>query len=449
MPASCVTVQIGQCGTQLGACVLDRLNAEARHEADAQYFFRQGKSGERVARAVLVDTEPRVVGEVEGGDSDSNRWVYGAANRVLCDAGLRGCANNWAKGFSSEKEGVNRAADVVRREMERSDRVDALLSFAAGAGGTGSGLGCAFHSCFSGDNPKIRPLHCVVLPDRQGDVAVGSYNATLTLNHLSKDAKRRGGGLCLLSNELSKQMCVNVFRLERPTFDMLNDVFATLLAGNLLPYTMDGQRKGLGHTLSHCCAGRLRYLTPYASPLYEKASNAAFDQNLWPGVCGELSRRAKLLAEPILRADEKPPVDRPPPSRAWVCAGLVVGRGADATQLDESRFARDVKVPNGAPGLKFGASPHPCRTAPRSCYFLANSSSVLPILRHVESRCSAMLEYRAYVHHYERYGTTAQDLEAALTSLRAQISDYDGLAPVPEPPAAAMASLTLPPPPPR
>ena len=78
--------------------------------------------------------------------------------------------------------------------------------------------------------------------------------ATLTLNHLSKDAKRRGGGLCLLSNELSKQMCVNVFRLERPTFDMLNDVFATLLAGNLLPYNLDGQRKGLGHTLSHCCA---------------------------------------------------------------------------------------------------------------------------------------------------------------------------------------------------
>ena len=92
----------------------------ARHEADAAYFFRQGKSGERVARAVLVDTEPRVVGEVEGGDRDGCRWVYGAANSVLCDAGLRGCANNWAKGFSSEKEGVNRAADVVRREMERS-----------------------------------------------------------------------------------------------------------------------------------------------------------------------------------------------------------------------------------------------------------------------------------------------------------------------------------------
>ena len=90
MPASCVTVQIGQCGTQLGACVLDRLNAEAQHENDAEYFFRRGKQGERVARAVLVDTEPRVVGAMEGGERDDQKWVYGASNRVLCDAGLQG-----------------------------------------------------------------------------------------------------------------------------------------------------------------------------------------------------------------------------------------------------------------------------------------------------------------------------------------------------------------------
>ena len=87
--------------------------------------------------------------------------------------------------------------------------------------------------------------------------------------------------------------------------------------------------------------------------------------------------------------------------------------------MESHRFARDVRIPKGAPGLKFGTSQNACRTAPRSCYFLANSSSVLPILRHVESRCSAMLEYRAYVHHYERYGTTAEDLEA-LASLRAR-----------------------------
>lgn len=446
MPASCVTVQIGQCGTQLGACVLDRLNAEAQHENDAEYFFRRGKQGERVARAVLVDTEPRVVGAMEGGERDDQKWVYGASNRVLCDAGLQGCANNWAKGYRTKEENVARAADVVRREMERSDRVDALLSFAAGAGGTGSGLGCAFHSCFSDDHPKIRPLHCVVLPDKQGDVAVGSYNATLTLNHLSKDAKRRGGGLCLLSNELAKQMCVHVFRVERPTFDHLNDVFATLLAGNLLPYMIDGQRKGLGSTLAHCCAGRLRYLTPYAAPLYERASNAAFDQNLWPGVCGELTRRAKFLAEPILRADEKPPIDRSPPSKASVCAGLVVGRGVGG---DKACAGIAVPGPAGAPGFKYGNSPHASRIAPRAAFLFANSSAVTPVLRHIESRCSAMLEFRAYVHHYEKYGTTAADLEAALASLRAQIADYDGLAPSVASVTGGVAGLALPPPPPR
>ena len=188
MPASCVTVQIGQCGTQLGACVLDRLNARRRN-GDAQYFFRQGKSGERVARAVLVDTEPRVVGEVEGGDRDWNRWVW-RANRGIVDAGLRGCANNWAKGFSSEKEGVNRAADVVRRDgAERSRRPFIIVR-----GGRGEVRGVVWGVPSTAASLMTTQKYgpCTVSsPDRQGDVAVGSYNATLTLNHLSKDAKAR------------------------------------------------------------------------------------------------------------------------------------------------------------------------------------------------------------------------------------------------------------------
>ena len=88
-----------------------------------------------------------------------------------------------------------------------------------------------------------------------------------------------------------------------------------------------------------------------------------------------------------------------------------------------------VPGPAGAPGLKYGNSPHVSRIAPRAAFLFANSSAVTPVLRHIESRCSAMLEFRAYVHHYEKYGTTAADLEAALASLRAQIADYDGLAP--------------------
>ena len=126
-------------------------------------------------------------------------------------------------------------------------------------------------------------------------------------------------------------------------------------------------------------------------------------------MCASLCRRAKLLAEPILRADEKPPLDDRRPRRPGSVLGLVVSRGADATQMEESRFARDVRIPRAPPVSSLALLRSVRTAAADSCYFLANSSSVLPILRHVESRCSAMLEYRAYVHHYERYGTTAED----------------------------------------
>ena len=38
-----------------------------------------------------------------------------------------------------------------------------------------------------------------------------------------------------------------------------------------------------------------------------------------------------------------------------------------------------------------------------------------------------MLEARAYAHHYERYGTSFADLEAARDALRGQVADYRGL----------------------
>ena len=80
MPASCVTVQVGQCGNQLGAKLLDRLARDFADEAEADYFFRapaDPKHPHRVARSVLVDTEPKVVRGVTragGGVSMSMFW---------------------------------------------------------------------------------------------------------------------------------------------------------------------------------------------------------------------------------------------------------------------------------------------------------------------------------------------------------------------------------------
>lgn len=63
---STVTVQLGQCGNQMGAALFDVLAGEAaagpmdfRREV-TESFFREAKSGgSLVARAALVDMEPK------------------------------------------------------------------------------------------------------------------------------------------------------------------------------------------------------------------------------------------------------------------------------------------------------------------------------------------------------------------------------------------------------
>ena len=84
-PGSTVTLQVGQCGNQLGACWFDRLEQHIGEDPDAvQSFFRVNDDGRKAARCVLVDTEPRAVGKRSVISSSSS---LGAA---------RGAAGRWS-----------------------------------------------------------------------------------------------------------------------------------------------------------------------------------------------------------------------------------------------------------------------------------------------------------------------------------------------------------------
>jgi len=56
MPQSTITVQVGQCGNQLSSSIFSYLSPSAPPS-----FFRTTPKGGLVPRAVLVDTEPKVV----------------------------------------------------------------------------------------------------------------------------------------------------------------------------------------------------------------------------------------------------------------------------------------------------------------------------------------------------------------------------------------------------
>lgn len=121
-----LTVQVGQCGNQLGRALFDKLAAELGGDASsdafdqrARFFFRDsddqqgGGVSASVARAVLVDMEPKVVQQClqplaaapqsiqkpsgrQRASASPLTWAYDRRNAFTRQSGA---GNNWAFGF--------------------------------------------------------------------------------------------------------------------------------------------------------------------------------------------------------------------------------------------------------------------------------------------------------------------------------------------------------------
>ena len=95
---SIVTLQLGQCGNQLGSELFRALGTQllgATNSSDA--FFRSNSSGHWVPRCLLVDMEPKVVNACMRSNKLSSLWMYDPANAVLQQSGS-GASEAWLDG---------------------------------------------------------------------------------------------------------------------------------------------------------------------------------------------------------------------------------------------------------------------------------------------------------------------------------------------------------------
>jgi len=64
---------------------------------------------------------------------------------------------------------------------------------------------------------------------------------------------------------------------------------------------------------------------------------------------------------------------------------------------------------------------------PRTLTLASNSTWATPTLEHCAARAAALLEAKAYVHWYERFGVTAEHLAVAVESVRTTADAYRSL----------------------
>ena len=232
MPREIITVQVGQCGNQVGSRFWDMAlrehsqalgrrplydeamasffqNVDGESELPLRYNERSGPEpiGRLRARCVLVDMEPAVISEARRGplaDLFTDR-------QVVTD--VSGAGNNWAHGYHvygpQYRENI---LDALRIQAEMCDALQSFFLTQSLGGGTGSGLGSYIVEALKDEYPEIyRFVSCVVPSEADSDdVIVSPYNAVLASRTLREDAS------CVLpvGNDALMNICANIKQVK-------------------------------------------------------------------------------------------------------------------------------------------------------------------------------------------------------------------------------------------
>ncbi|KAH8343217.1 tubulin gamma-2 chain-like [Drosophila kikkawai] len=236
MPSEIITLQLGQCGNQVGfefwkrLClehgispngVLEDFATDAQDRKDV--FFYQADDSHYIPRAVLIDLEPRVIQSI---NTSPYAKLYNQENVFLSKDG-GGAGNNWASGFSQGERFQEEVFDIIDREAENSDSLEGFVLCHSIAGGTGSGMGSFVLERLADRYEKKLIQTYSVFPnqDEVSDVVVQPYNSILTLKRLTECAD----SVVVLDNTALNRIATDRLHIQTPTFHQINNLVSTIM----------------------------------------------------------------------------------------------------------------------------------------------------------------------------------------------------------------------------
>ncbi|XP_068174302.1 tubulin delta chain [Antennarius striatus] len=440
---SVVTVQLGQCGNQVGPELFDMICSDAAGGQELysrgswERFFRRTAHGDLVARAVLVDMEPKVINQSLTRAAKSGRWRYGEASHF---SQKQGSGNNWANGFCvhgpHHREVVE---ELVRQEVERCDRLAGLMAMMSVAGGTGSGVGTYVTQCLRDIYPKSFILNHLTWPYGTGEVIVQNYNSVLTLAHLYQ----LSDAIVVHENDTVHRICSKLLNIKHISFRDVNRVIAHQLGSVLQPALTaysggTHSRNPLGDLVSAlACHPEYKLLSICTIP---QMSSASMDYSTfsWPGLLKHL--RQMLISNSKMEEGIDWQVRLPSgsdrtrsltgPSFNTSLANLLILRGKDVFSADIGGFLDPTLYTSWLPSeeaFSSWKSEVPFNKYEKSATLVSNSQALLRPLDNMVGKAWNMFASRAYLHQYVKFGISEEDFLDSFTSLEQVISSYSQL----------------------
>jgi len=437
-----ITVQVGQCGNQIGRRFwLEMLheaaiqpqhgydasmsalfrNVDVRYEPPIELHVGSLLSSVR-ARAILVDTEEAVVAETM---RDPVLRDLFDESQLITD--VSGAGNNWAQGYCEYgPRSRPRIEAAARRALEACDSPQAFFFLHSVGGGTGSGLGSSALELMRDVFPDVCRFSVAVYPSGDDDdVITGPYNAVLSTRWLTEasDAVVPVENKALL-DACSRQKC----KAERESgFDAMNDVVAQLLshltAGARYPGSLNLDINEIATNLVPF--PRLHYLTASFSPLLTRAWGTP-NTNTGAGTSKTLQRLCSEACMPTSRLVASNPANKGACQRSLACA--LLGRGgtisADLTDAAE-RLRPTLRLSGWNPdGLKIGACAVPPLRSSSAVLCLNNSSGIVFNFNRLRERFNKLYNAKAMLHHYTQI-MELDGFEEAIHDLESVIAGYE------------------------
>ncbi|KAM9394419.1 tubulin gamma-1 chain isoform 1-T1 [Pholidichthys leucotaenia] len=284
MPREIITLQLGQCGNQIGFEFWKKLCAEhgispegiveefATEGTDRKdVFFYQADDEHYIPRAVLLDLEPRVIHSILNSPYAN---LYNPENIYLSEHG-GGAGNNWASGYSQGKKIQEDIFDIIDREADGSDSLEGFVLCHSIAGGTGSGLGSYLLEKLNDRYPKKLVQTYSVFPnqDEMSDVVVQPYNSLLTLKRLTQNADC----VVVLDNTALNRIATDRLHIQNPSFSQINQLVSTIMSASTTTLRYPGYMNNdlIGLIASLIPTPRLHFLMTGYTPLTTDQSVAS------------------------------------------------------------------------------------------------------------------------------------------------------------------------------
>ena len=270
MPREIITINVGQCGNQIGNAFFKRICTEHGIESDGSLkqtqpindrkdvFFYQADDQRYVPRSINIDLEPRALDSLRAGEWKN---FYNPGNFIL--PSIDGAGNRWTDGYFTTAK-MDEILDVIDREVEHCDTLEGFFFCHSICGGTGSGLGSRLMEKISDRYPK-QMITAFSVTQETSDVVVSPINSILTMKRLITECQ----SCVMFDNSALTSIAGTQFGLDTVMIDDLNSIISASMAAltSLLrfPTTL---YSSLNNLMSHLCPSRFaHFLTTSYTPL--------------------------------------------------------------------------------------------------------------------------------------------------------------------------------------